>query len=105
MTATTPKEPRDDPDRSFWRSFSQADMRLLVVTFAGTVAANVMTVLLVATAILVAKRQPRTGRAALEYLLAGAVSLLLLVVCAVLISRRASRPWPVRSAAGLAGEP
>jgi hypothetical protein len=40
---------------SFWRSFSQADIRLLVVTTAGTVIGAVLTVAIVAVAIITAK--------------------------------------------------
>jgi hypothetical protein len=36
-------------------SFSQADLKLFVVTFAGTVAANVVTVIIVAVALLLAR--------------------------------------------------
>lgn len=40
---------------SFWASFTQADMRVLVITFAGTLAANIVTVLVVAVAVVVAR--------------------------------------------------
>jgi hypothetical protein len=48
----------DASERSFWASFSQADLRLFLVTFAGTVAANMVTVMVVALA-LIASRPPR----------------------------------------------
>ena len=44
MTATEQEEPAEDRKTSLRHSFSQADMRVLVVTFAGTLGANVMTV-------------------------------------------------------------
>src|SRR5262245_12135017 len=55
MTSTARKETSEDRESSFVGSFSQADMRLFVVTFTGTVAANVVTVLVVAVAILLAR--------------------------------------------------
>ena len=57
MTESTEKEPAEERERSLWASFSQADMRLFLVTFAGTVAANVVTVMVVAVALIVARPQ------------------------------------------------
>lgn len=56
---------------SLWASFNRADMRLLIVTFAGTVAANVVTVMVVAIAIIVARSQingPLAPRTVLAWL-------------------------------------
>ena len=61
MTESTEKEPAEERERSLWASFSQADMRLFLVTFAGTVAANVVTVMVVAVA-LIASRPSNGGR-------------------------------------------
>jgi hypothetical protein len=44
-------------ERSFWATFTRADMRLFLVTFAGTVTANIVTVMVVALA-LIASRPP-----------------------------------------------
>jgi hypothetical protein len=49
------EEPAEERERSFLASFSQADLKLFVVTFAGTVAANVVTVIIVAVALLLAR--------------------------------------------------
>jgi len=46
-------------EESFWASFNRADMKLFLLTFAGTVAANVVTVMVVAVAIILA--QPPKG--------------------------------------------
>jgi hypothetical protein len=63
--ATTPVDSRDEHaeerEQSLWASFSRADMRLFLVTFAGTVAANVVTVMVVAVAVIVA-RSGTSGR-------------------------------------------
>lgn len=42
-------------NESLWASFNRADMKLFIVTFAGTLAANVMTVTVVAVALLIAR--------------------------------------------------
>jgi hypothetical protein len=42
-------------NESFWASFNRADAKLFLITFAGTVAANVVTVMTVAVAIIVAR--------------------------------------------------
>ena len=46
---------------SFPGSFSRDDAKLLLITFAGTVAANVMTVIAVAAAIIVDRRPGNQG--------------------------------------------
>ena len=61
MAASTEKEPAEEREGSLWVSFSQADMRLFLVTFAGTVAANIVTVMVVAVA-LIASRPANGGR-------------------------------------------
>jgi hypothetical protein len=40
---------------SIWASFTRDDMKLLLITFAGTVAANVVTVMVVALAVIAAR--------------------------------------------------
>lgn len=57
MTDAAVKE-AEERDTSFWSSFSQDDIRLLVVTFAGTVAANVVTAVVVAVAVIAARPSP-----------------------------------------------
>jgi hypothetical protein len=58
----TVEEPAKEQEHqeSFWASFNQADMKLFVLTFAGTVAANIVTVMVVAVAVILvrAKRTP-----------------------------------------------
>lgn len=49
------EEPAEEREHSFWASFSQADLRLFLLTFAGTVAANVVTVVVVAVALILAR--------------------------------------------------
>lgn len=49
------EEPTGERQPSFLASFSQADLRLLLITFAGTVAANVVTVMVVAVALIAAR--------------------------------------------------
>jgi len=48
------------PEQSLWASFTQADRKVFLITFAGTVAANVATVLVVALAVIIA-RSSHTG--------------------------------------------
>ena len=59
MATTTADDTHDEPAEerqpSLLASFSRADLRLLLVTFAGTVAANVVTVMVVAIAIILAR--------------------------------------------------
>ena len=55
MSAAITSEERE---RSFWAGL-QADMKLFLVTFAGTVAANVVTVMVVAVALIASR--PATG--------------------------------------------
>lgn len=55
MTESTDKAPAHEREQSFWASFSQGDAKLFLVTFAGTVAANVVTVMIVAVAVVVAR--------------------------------------------------
>jgi len=50
VTTTDQKERGEDQEPSFWPSFTRADTRLFIVTFAGTLAANVMTLVVVALA-------------------------------------------------------
>jgi hypothetical protein len=57
MTESAEKEPAEEREHSFLASFSQADLRLFLITFAGTVAANVVTVMVVAVALIVARPQ------------------------------------------------
>ena len=51
---TAKQEPGQDLELPSWGSLS-ADMRLLVVTFAGTLAANVVTVMVVGVALILVK--------------------------------------------------
>lgn len=76
MSAAITSEERE---RSFWASFSQADMKLFLVTFAGTVAANVVTVMVVAVA-LIASRPATGGRPTVGSVLID----LFCVICGVL---------------------
>ena len=59
-------EPEQEQEQTFWRSLSGAEMRLLVITMAGTLAANIVTVLVVATAVIGARFEliPRRGTTA-----------------------------------------
>jgi len=63
VTGTSAEEEHGDKEAepSFWDSFTRADARLFLMTFAGTVAANVVTVMVVAVA-LIASRPPSSGR-------------------------------------------
>ena len=54
----TPAE--KEAEKSFWASFTQADKRLRLITFAGTVAANFVTVMVVAAAVILT-RPPNTS--------------------------------------------
>jgi hypothetical protein len=49
------EERAEEDHRSFLASFSPADLRLFLITFAGTVAANVVTVMVVAVAVIAAR--------------------------------------------------
>jgi hypothetical protein len=57
MTEQPAPERQAEKERqeSLWASFTRADMRLFLVTFAGTVAANLVTVVVVAVAIIFAR--------------------------------------------------
>jgi hypothetical protein len=55
MTATPTEQPHAEIEPPFWSTFSTPDLRTLVVTFAGTLAANVVTVVVVAAAIIAAR--------------------------------------------------
>jgi hypothetical protein len=57
MTESLEKEPAEEREHSFLASFSQGDLRLFLITFAGTVAANVVTVMIVAVAVIAARPQ------------------------------------------------
>jgi hypothetical protein len=95
VPTTTPDETQEEPaeerQRSFWASFSQTDLRLFLVTFAGTVAANVLTVMIVAVAV-IAARPENSGRPTAS----GALDdILVLAIAATLlgISMAAWSPW------------
>jgi hypothetical protein len=61
-----------EPGESLWGSFNRADIKLFLITFAGTVAANVVTVLVVAVAvILVQHRVPGLHVGHLAFALSG----------------------------------
>ncbi len=92
MTATEQEEPAEDRKTSLRHSFSQADMRVLVVTFAGTLGANVMTVVVVAAAVVVARGSPRTAGTVFQYLAVAAAGAVMTVVFTFLF-RRTSRPY------------
>lgn len=61
MATTTADDSHEEAAKerqpSFLGSFSQADLRLFLITFAGTVTANVLTVMVVAVAIILARPQ------------------------------------------------
>jgi hypothetical protein len=60
--ATSTGEPAEkERQESVWASFGRADAKLFMVIFAGTVAANVVTVMIVAVA-LIAARSGSNGR-------------------------------------------
>jgi hypothetical protein len=63
MTEQPAPERQAEKERQepLWASFTRADMRLFLVTFAGTVAANLVTVVVVAVAIIFA-RPPNSAR-------------------------------------------
>jgi hypothetical protein len=45
-----PAADKPEPAKSFWGSFNQADMRMLVVTVAGTVVGGILLVMVLAAA-------------------------------------------------------
>ena len=98
MTASTEKEPAEEEHQeSFWASFNRADAKLLLVTFAGTVAANAVTVMVVAIA-LISARPAFAGRPGigtvliyLYFVIIGALG----VGTTLSLSRRAHRRWRV----------
>jgi hypothetical protein len=67
-TVTEDPEPpaadKPEPAKSFWGSFNQADMRMLVVTVAGTVVGGAVLVMVVAVAVILAKSWAKAGYAA-----------------------------------------
>jgi hypothetical protein len=64
-TVTEDPEPpaadKPEPAKSFWGSFNQADMRMLVVTVAGTVVGGILLVMVGALAVIVAKSWAKAG--------------------------------------------
>ena len=74
--ATSSADEREQ--QSFWESLDRADKKLFLVTFAGTVAANVVTVTVLAIAVIIARPsvsgQPKTATNILWYVGLGAVS-------------------------------
>ena len=93
MTEIAKKEPGQEPKMPFWGSFSQADIRLLVITFAGTVAANVVTVLVVAVAIIAVRSSanPRPTLSAVLALLVSLVAFAVIVVASTVAAIRQNR--------------
>src|SRR5262245_46499455 len=98
MTETAPKEPGKERESSFWRTFTQSDMRLLLLTFAGTLAANVMTVVVVAFAIIAAHalrpykdNTPPTPGTMLEMVALGVLWIAMLTGCVIALRQR-NRP-------------
>jgi hypothetical protein len=51
----------NETEESFWSSFTRADMRLLVVTIAGTMIGAILTLALIAIAIIVARQFAKSG--------------------------------------------
>lgn len=58
----TAEKAEEDSEKSFLASFTRADAKLLLITFAGTVAANVVTVMVVAFAVILARSSTTTPR-------------------------------------------
>ena len=90
QTATA-EEPEQEHQESLWASFTRADMRLFLVTFAGTVAANILTVMLVAVAIILDRPSsgPRPTSTGMIILIFLALSLGIVVGIGVQTLRRA----------------
>jgi hypothetical protein len=94
VAATTPDDTEHgdkEPEPSFLASFNRADAKLFLVTFAGTVAANVITVMVVAVAVILARPQlagrPTVGLV-LVYLFLGGFGVLLTSVSIVRLRRK-----------------
>lgn len=64
-----PTEDTEDNKKSILSNLSSQDIKLLVITFAGTVAANIVTVLLVALAIIVARSFHPVGTSPWPYVI------------------------------------
>lgn len=99
MTEQPAPEERAEEDQagkerqeSLWESFNRADMKLFVVTFAGTLAANVVTVMVVAVAIIFDRPVKRpTAPPVLDYVIIAIVSMIGLGVGRTLLHHKASR--------------
>jgi hypothetical protein len=94
---TAAERSEDKHEHSFLASFSQADLRLFLITFAGTVAANVITVMVVAVAVILT-RPPMTLRPNVDgvvTLLAFSVIGLAFVITNVALLRRKRPRHPI----------
>lgn len=84
-----PEEKKDT--ESFLASFNRADAKLFLITFAGTVAANIVTVLVVAAAIILDRPQNGAPSPAGEVpaaLISSAVGILGIIVCLIALRRK-----------------
>jgi hypothetical protein len=75
----THEEPAEERQTSLWTSFSQADLKLFLITFAGTVAANLATVMVVAVALILDGSQRPTARGVISLLVIAIIGLAFVV--------------------------
>lgn len=79
--------------RPFWASFNRNDAKLLLITFAGTVAANLVTVMVAAVAIISVTGSPRpTTQSVVDALIFGVGALALTGLGLVIVRQRWHEP-------------
>jgi hypothetical protein len=76
---------------SLWDSFTRTDLKLLIVTFAGTLAANIVTVIVVAVAVVIARWNLAGQRLSIRVVIGNLVAAVVFMGCEIIIIRRMRR--------------
>jgi hypothetical protein len=103
MTDSPADEAPEEREKPFWQSFTQADIKLLMVTFIGTVAANIVTVIVVAVAVVLVRSSAHpkaTGRSVLTATLFALLDLAIVLFCVFAFAGWVDLRW---QAAGVCG--
>ncbi len=104
MTEPVAPEERTEEEQSFWASFDQADMKLFLVTFAGTLAATILAVVVVGLGLLLIRlaRDQHQGFMGLVDTAGVAGGGAIIVLTPVLLLSRRTRKRAVDAAANVA---
>jgi hypothetical protein len=93
-TAATEDQAEAEAERkkeSLWDSFTRTDLKLLIVTFAGTLAANIVTVIVVAVAVVIARWNLAGQRLSIRVVIGNLVAAVVFMGCEIIIIRRMRR--------------